>query len=85
MKTTMSMMTMPRPKQISDNLLIPTPTPETTEMVAIAVMHQMMITWFSVLTSMLSLMKFRPGMDENSVVTRVEVFNQRIKNQNYLC
>ena len=33
----------PNPKQVSDNLRIPMPTPETVETVAIAVMTQMMI------------------------------------------
>ena len=33
----------PKPKQVSDNLRIPMPTPDTLETVAIAVMPQMMI------------------------------------------
>ena len=33
----------PNPKQVSDNLRIPIPTPDTVETVAMAVMTQMMI------------------------------------------
>ena len=64
MKKTMSMISMPSPKQISESRLIPTPTPVITDMVATSVIAQMIITWFVVLISMLSLIKFNPGESE---------------------
>ena len=38
------MRNMPNPKQVSDSLLIPIPTPDTVETVAMAVITQMMAT-----------------------------------------
>ena len=41
---------LPNAKHISDNRFIPTFIPLTTEVVAVAVMHQMMIIWLLVTT-----------------------------------
>jgi hypothetical protein len=43
-KKAIVIMNIPTAKHISDNLRIPAPTPVTVEMVAIAVMHQMLMT-----------------------------------------
>ena len=41
-------MNIPTVKHISDNLRIPIPTPDTVDIVAIAVMHQMIITCWAI-------------------------------------
>ena len=51
---------LPNAKHISDNRFIPTFIPLTTEVVAVAVMHQMMIIWLFSDNSMFLFRRYRP-------------------------
>ena len=57
---TMSMITIPSAKHVSDKRRIPSPTPVITDMVATRVIAHIIITWFVVLISMSLFIKFRP-------------------------
>ena len=61
---------MPTQKHTSDNLLIPIPTPDTVEIVAMAVIHQMLTTYNYICQT------FYPMIDH------VEAFFQKMLNKN---